>query len=366
MAASPADYLYANPSERLASLTSGIRTWYGTDNQGSVRQMLSDTGSVLSTQNYDPYGTPEGATHPATFGYTGELQDSTTNAQYLRARWYQPGSGTLLGVDPMLDSTGQAYSYAGDNPVNASDPSGNCWYVSGKNLWVYNQIGEPLQCSANDLTEITRGGDAGPPTAIVQLPTNVAPALADLGEYINVSDAMAAYLGTEMGGRVIGGVVGEIAGYVTIAGAGAIAATDVAAGEAVADLGFLGDILAPEIMLPITAIITLGVYLAGQSYKACPNLAQALPVPTPTAKSLPQAPPATTATPTATDNQDDRYPYRVRFQIQGTDIVNLSLANVSKAVGFSVKEDKSYPSSTTLLDCGTLRYEKRHCTESEP
>jgi hypothetical protein len=32
------DYLYANQSERLASLAGGIRTWYGTDNQGSVRQ----------------------------------------------------------------------------------------------------------------------------------------------------------------------------------------------------------------------------------------------------------------------------------------------------------------------------------------
>jgi hypothetical protein len=32
----------------------------------------------------------------------------------------------LLGVDLLLDTTGQAYGYAGDNPVNASDPSGLC------------------------------------------------------------------------------------------------------------------------------------------------------------------------------------------------------------------------------------------------
>jgi hypothetical protein len=37
---------------------SGARTWYGADNQGSVRQTLSDSGAVLGTQNYDPYGTP--------------------------------------------------------------------------------------------------------------------------------------------------------------------------------------------------------------------------------------------------------------------------------------------------------------------
>jgi RHS repeat-associated protein len=91
-----------------------------------VRQTLSDAGSVLSSQNHGIYGQPEGGTQPTTFGYTGELQDGTSNAEYLRARWYQPGTGTLLGVDPMVDSTGQAYAYAGANPVNGSDPSGRC------------------------------------------------------------------------------------------------------------------------------------------------------------------------------------------------------------------------------------------------
>jgi uncharacterized protein RhaS with RHS repeats len=57
------------------------------------------------------------------------MQDGTTSIVYLRARWYQPGTGTLLGVDPALDSTGQAYSYAGGDPVNGSDPRGACIYA---------------------------------------------------------------------------------------------------------------------------------------------------------------------------------------------------------------------------------------------
>ncbi len=89
-----------------------------------MRQILDDAATVLATQSYDPYGSPETAGNVGIFGYTGELQDGTTNAEYLRARWYQPGTGTLLGVDPELDETGQAYTYAGNDPNNASDPCG--------------------------------------------------------------------------------------------------------------------------------------------------------------------------------------------------------------------------------------------------
>jgi RHS repeat-associated protein len=164
------DYLYANQSERLASLTSSIRTWYGTDNQGSVRQSLSDSGSVLGSQNYDPYGTPEGATHPATFGYTGELQDGTTNAQYLRARWYQPGTGTLLGVDPMLDTTGQPYSYAGDNPVNAADPGGKCSTQLGNGTSESPGLASQL-CAV--LAAATTRGNLADPTSLPPAPSVV-------------------------------------------------------------------------------------------------------------------------------------------------------------------------------------------------
>ena len=112
-----ADYLRDDGGSLLAGIMGGTRTWYGTDNQGSVRQTLDDSANVLATQSYDPYGDPETSGQVGIFGYGGELQDTSTNAEYLRARWYQPGAGTLLGVDPELDTTGQAYSYAGDEIV---------------------------------------------------------------------------------------------------------------------------------------------------------------------------------------------------------------------------------------------------------
>ena len=39
-------------------------------------------------------------------------------------RYYDPATGQFLSVDPLVEQTGQAYAYTGDNPVNAIDPLG--------------------------------------------------------------------------------------------------------------------------------------------------------------------------------------------------------------------------------------------------
>ena len=126
----------------------GARAWYGYDGQGSARQLLNDAGHVTASANYDPYGGPEGAALPSPFGYTGELTDPATGSQYLRARWYRPGQGSLLGVDPALDSTGQPYSYASDNPANGADPSGQCTVHLAGTEYSYLGAEGPGPCSA--------------------------------------------------------------------------------------------------------------------------------------------------------------------------------------------------------------------------
>ena len=57
--------------------------------------------------------------------------DPNTGLIYMRARWYDPGTGQFLSVDPVVAQTGQAYSYAGDNPtdyvdIGGLDPSSDC------------------------------------------------------------------------------------------------------------------------------------------------------------------------------------------------------------------------------------------------
>ena len=40
------------------------------------------------------------------------------------ARWYDPNTGQFMSVDPLEQLTQQPYSYAGDDPINNTDPTG--------------------------------------------------------------------------------------------------------------------------------------------------------------------------------------------------------------------------------------------------
>jgi hypothetical protein len=43
---------------------------------------------------------------------------------YLRARYYDPATGQFINHDPLSGLTKQPYTYASDNPLNATDPTG--------------------------------------------------------------------------------------------------------------------------------------------------------------------------------------------------------------------------------------------------
>ena len=121
--ASTTTYLYGH--ERLA-INSSPRTWYLSDGLGSVRRTITESGSVLATTSYDPWGTPQSALSTP-FGFTGELQDAA-GLTYLRARWYAPGAGRFVSRDLFMGYLEQPYSlhlyaYTYSNPVLYTIPS---------------------------------------------------------------------------------------------------------------------------------------------------------------------------------------------------------------------------------------------------
>jgi RHS repeat-associated protein len=84
---------------------------------------------VVAGSDYTAYGealeAPGAApvSEVAGFGWAGEWLDPT-GLVYLRARFYDPAAGVFLSVDSALASTGDRYSYAAGNPLQAADPLG--------------------------------------------------------------------------------------------------------------------------------------------------------------------------------------------------------------------------------------------------
>ncbi len=100
------------------------------DALGSVRQETDAAGAVTSVREWSPYGEEVGGAQ-AGLGFTGEWFDVAVGLTYLRARWYDEGTGRFTQVDLWEGDRRQSltlnpYLYVVANPLNAVDPSG--WY----------------------------------------------------------------------------------------------------------------------------------------------------------------------------------------------------------------------------------------------
>jgi RHS repeat-associated protein len=98
---------------------------------GSVRQLTDNTGIVVLSKSYQPYGEvlSGSGTGASSYGFTGEWGD-TTGLTYLRSRYYASKSGRFLTKDPWqgyptLPLSLNNWLYAFADPVNKVDPSGS-------------------------------------------------------------------------------------------------------------------------------------------------------------------------------------------------------------------------------------------------
>lgn len=102
--------------------------YYLLDQQGSVRGMVEDGGGVVIRYDYDAYGrqTPYGGIEPYNrFGFTGQYRDEESDMWFMRGRYYDAVTQQFLSRDPLEAASGQPYVYAGGDPVNYNDPTGN-------------------------------------------------------------------------------------------------------------------------------------------------------------------------------------------------------------------------------------------------
>ena len=102
------------------------------DAHGSARALLDTLAIIAQTYAYDAYGNALGfntATALTSLLYSGEQFDQKLAMQYLRARFYDAGTGRFNRVDPFAGNVGNPislhkYTYSHNNPVNQYDPSG--------------------------------------------------------------------------------------------------------------------------------------------------------------------------------------------------------------------------------------------------
>ncbi len=133
-------YMYGHETTPLmhneAYGTSSTTKYLHTDNIGSVRMVTMEDWPTPIIRADGEYGTYGQARHELSaldllpsmtpFGYAGEYTDPT-GLIYLRNRYYDTATAQFLSVDPIVDVTGEPYSYAGANPLQNTDPLGLDW-----------------------------------------------------------------------------------------------------------------------------------------------------------------------------------------------------------------------------------------------
>lgn len=124
---------YVRGHQLAARSDASGKVYYLHNGHGDVIEMRDSTGNAsLNRYTYDVWGKPlkteESVSNP--FRYSGELWDTTTELQYLRTRWYDPGVGRFITKDTYEGSLASPlslnlYTYVANNPLRYIDPSGN-------------------------------------------------------------------------------------------------------------------------------------------------------------------------------------------------------------------------------------------------
>ena len=120
---------------------------------------MDNTAQIATWRQIAPYGGPRGSAPnawPDQNGFLNKPTDSVTGLTDVGARAYDPSTGRFISADPILDPSNPqsmtGYSYAGDDPVNDSDPTGLCAADDGPG-------GKPICAPACELS----GKCSGPP-----------------------------------------------------------------------------------------------------------------------------------------------------------------------------------------------------------
>jgi RHS repeat-associated protein len=131
---------YPGVDRPYAMRADGLLKKYVLDGENNVTAVLDHGNNPAYSYKYDPWGNfwyTHGDLSLQPLQYRAREYDLDTGLLQNRARWYDPQLGRFLSEDPIGLAGGiNPFAYAGNDPVNRSDPSGlspECdvdnWYV---------------------------------------------------------------------------------------------------------------------------------------------------------------------------------------------------------------------------------------------
>jgi RHS repeat-associated protein len=119
-------FVYGPEGQPLEQISRGEATFLLADATHSIRLLTDPAGAVVGTDDYGAYGEPRAHTGvTSALGFDGQYADPVTGYLYLRSRFYDPSTGQMLSVDPLVSLTRDPYGYADDSPLNEADPLGS-------------------------------------------------------------------------------------------------------------------------------------------------------------------------------------------------------------------------------------------------
>ena len=118
---------------KIGSVTNTIkRYYYLKDHLGSIRVVVDETGNIVSSDDYDPWGmilngrSTDGSYLNAKYKFTSKERDVETGYDYFGTRYYDGRIGRWLQVDPLAEKYfgWSPYNYVQNNPLISFDPDG--------------------------------------------------------------------------------------------------------------------------------------------------------------------------------------------------------------------------------------------------
>lgn len=125
-------YIFAG-SQRIASkkITGTDTFYYHTDHLGSSSVITDSAGNKVQETYYYPFGgTRLNTGNVVKHKYTGQEEDPETGLYFYNARYYDPQLGRFISADSIVGNPRDPqdlnrYTYAGNNPLIYTDPSGH-------------------------------------------------------------------------------------------------------------------------------------------------------------------------------------------------------------------------------------------------